>query len=62
MDWQSSGNRNFGDDDGEEADFSLGLHEKEMLEDKYDDDDDDGAFSQTVSEGPPALDSSSSGD
>jgi hypothetical protein len=34
-----------------------------MLERKYDDyDDDDGVFSQTESEGPPELDSSSSGD
>jgi hypothetical protein len=34
-----------------------------MLEHKYDDDyDDDGTFSQTESEGPPELDSSSSGD
>jgi hypothetical protein len=63
MDWQSSGNRDSSDDDGEEADFSLSLHKKEMFGRKYDvDDDDDGAFSQTESEGLPELDSSSSGD
>jgi hypothetical protein len=63
MDRQSSAHRDSSDDDGEAAEFSPSLHEKEMLERKYDDDyDDDGAFSQTQSEGPPELDSSSSGD
>jgi hypothetical protein len=63
MDLQSSGNRNSSDDYGEAADFSQSLHKKELLKRKYDDDDDyDGAFFQTESEGPPKLDSSSSGD
>jgi hypothetical protein len=63
MDRQSSGHRNSSDDDGEAADFSPSLHKKEMLERKYDDDyDDDVAFSQTESKGPPELDSSSSVD
>ncbi len=43
--------------------FSPSLHKKEMLEPKYDDEEDnDGAFFQTESEGPPELDSSSPGD
>ncbi len=55
----STGHRDSIDDDGEEADFSPSLHEKEMLERKYDDNyDDDGVFFQTESEGPPKLDSS----
>ncbi len=48
MNRQSSGHRDSRDDDGEAADFSPSLHKKEMLERKYDDDnDDDDAFSQT---------------
>ncbi len=62
MNRQSSGHRYSSDDYGEAADFSLSLHKKEMLEHKYDDDDDDGAFFQTDSEGLPDLESSSSGD
>ncbi len=63
MDRQSSGHTDSSDYDGEEADFSLSLHKKEMFKRKYDDDDDDdGAFSQTESEGLPELDSPSSGD
>jgi hypothetical protein len=38
MNWQSSGHRDSSDDDGEGADFSPSLHEKERLERKYDDD------------------------
>jgi hypothetical protein len=61
IDRKSSGHCDSSDDNGEAADFSLSLHEKEMLEHKYDDDNgDDGA--QTESEGPPELDPSSSGD
>ncbi len=59
---QSSGHCDSSDNDGEAADFSLSLHKKEMLECQYDDDDDDGAFSQTDSEGPPDLVSSSGDD
>ncbi len=59
---QSSGHRDSSDDDGEAADFSPSLHKKEMLGRKYDDNDDDGAFFQTDSEGPPDLESSFSGD
>jgi hypothetical protein len=51
MDRQSSGHCNSNDNDGEAADVSPSLHKKEMLEHKYDDDDDDngmddGAFSE----------------
>ncbi len=47
MDRQSSGYQDSSDNDGEAADFSQGLHKKEMLERKYDDDDDDDcAFSE----------------
>jgi hypothetical protein len=64
MDQQSSGNRDSSDDGDEEADFSVSLQTKEMLESIYDDDNDnDGAFTQIESDGPPdELDSSSSGD
>ena len=47
MDRQSSGHCYSSDNDGEAADFSPSLHKKEMLERKYDDDnDDDGDFSE----------------
>ncbi len=47
MDRQSTGHCYSSDNDGEAADFSLSLHKKEMLERKYDDDnDDDGDFSE----------------
>ena len=62
MDRHSSQHGNSSDDDAEEADFSPSLHKKEMLERDFDcDDDDDGAFSDAESEGPPDL-ASSSGD
>ncbi len=47
MDRQSSGHCYSSDNNGEAADFSPSLHKKEMLEGKYDDDDDyDGDFSK----------------
>ena len=47
MDRQSSGHCDSSDNDVEAADFSPSLHKKEMLERKYDDDnDDDGDFSE----------------
>ncbi len=47
MDRLSSGHCDASDNDGEAADLSPSLHKKEMLERKYDyDDDDDGDFSE----------------
>jgi hypothetical protein len=56
MDRHSSEHGNSSDDHGEEADYSSSLHKKEMLEREYDDDnEDDGAFSENGSDGPPSL-------
>ena len=63
MDQDSSLHGNSSGDDAEEADFSPSLHKKEMLEREFDyDDDDDGAFSDAESAGPPDLPSSSGDD
>ncbi len=52
MDRHSSQHGNSSDDHGEEADFSPSIHEKEMLEHKFDGNDDDGAFPENGSDGP----------
>jgi hypothetical protein len=53
----SSEQRNSSDDDAKEADCSPSQHKKQMLE--RESDDNDGAFSNNVSEGLPVLESSS---
>jgi hypothetical protein len=62
MHWQSSGQRSSSDDDGEAAEFSPSLYQKEMRGREYDDDDDDSAYYQSGSEGPPDLVDSSDDD
>ncbi len=57
LDLHFSDQLNSSDDDAEEADFSLSLHKKEMPERE---DDDEDAFSNNESDGPPDLPSSSS--